>query len=155
MGRYNYTRALERLTEWANQEGYEVYFDHNDVSEIDWETNTLNWPKWIKIEGRHPIELKVYLLLHELGHHLLRRDWDRFKEVLPVVANAEHIDFYYRDKKYKRRIDYAVSCMEEEFKAWDEGYRLGKELDIRINDKKWNEFRSKCLMAYMRYYSSK
>ena len=59
MGRYNYTRALERLTEWAEREGYEVIFDHDDISEIEWQRDTLNWPNRIKIEGRYPIELKV------------------------------------------------------------------------------------------------
>ena len=143
MGRYNYTRALERLTLWANREGYEVYFDHHDISEINWERDTLNWPKLIRIEANQPIEMKVYILLHELGHHILRKDWNRFKEVLPVLAKAEHVHFYHSDGKFKRRVDYNVSCVEEEFKAWDEGYKLGKRLDIRINDKKRNEFRSK------------
>ena len=155
MGRYNYTRALERLTGWATREGYEVIFDHDDISEIEWQRDTLNWPNRIKIEGRYPIEMKVYLLLHELGHHILRKDWNVFQKVLPVTAYAEHVHFYHNDVRYKRRVMYNVSCVEEEFKAWDEGYKLGKRLDIRINDEKWHEFKSKFLMGYMRYYSYK
>ena len=57
--------------------------------------------------------------------------------------------------KYKRRVTYSVSCMEEEFKAWDEGLKLAEKLDIKINIKKWNEFKSKCLIGYIRYYGTK
>ena len=151
MGRYNYSQALERLTEWATKEGYEITFDHDDISFIDWERKTLNTPKVIKIEHKYPLEIKVYLLLHELGHHQLRKNWDKFERVLPISAYAETRD----ELKYKRRVVYSVSCMEEEFKAWDAGYALGKKLDIRINDGKWYEFKAKCLMGYMRYYSTK
>lgn len=156
MGRYNYTRALDKLTHWGHNEGYEkIIFDHNDVSYIDWKTKTLNTPLEIKIQGKYPIEIKVYILLHELGHHILRKDWDEFKRVLPISAHAEHVHFFKKDLKYKRRLKYNVSCMEEEFKAWDEGYKLASILDIRIDDKKWQDFKSKCLMSYMRYYSKK
>lgn len=155
MGRYNYTKALDRLTKWAEREGYEVIFDHDDVSEIEWGIDTLNFPNIIKIEKTQPIELKVYLLLHELGHHILRKDWGKFEEEFPIIAHAEHVHFYHKDMKYKRRVIYNVSCVEEEFRAWDEGYKLGKKLDIRINYIKWCEFKSKCLLEYMRYYSNK
>lgn len=156
MGRYNYTQALERLTQWAYRQGYEeVSFDHHDISYIDWKLKTLNEPSVIRIEGKYPVEIKVYLLLHELGHHQLRKDWAKFKKTLPVAAHAEHIHFVKKVGKYKRRVTYTVSCMEEEFKAWDEGYKLAMKLGLKINDKKWNELKSKCLISYMRYYASK
>jgi hypothetical protein len=155
MGRYNYTMALEKLTRWAEGEGYEVIFDHDDISYIEWYSETLNLPNNIKIENSQPIELKVYLLLHELGHHILRKDWGTFEEEFPIIAQAEQLHFYNNDIKYKRRVIYNVSCVEEEFRAWEEGYKLGKELDIRINYIKWCEFKSKYLLGYMRYYSNK
>jgi len=156
MGRYNYTNALFMLTDWAYSEGYKsVSFDHNDVSYIDWVRKSLNTPSVIKIEGKYPVEIKVYLLLHELGHHQLRKDWNKFTRVLPVSAKAEEVQFYKKDSSLKRGVVYDVSCMEEEFKAWDEGYKLAMKLGIRINEKKWNEFKAKCLMSYMRHYSTK
>lgn len=155
MGRYNYTEALERLSYWAEQEGYKIEFDHDDISYINWKRNTLNWPRVIKIETKLSIELKVYVLLHELGHHQLRKDWSLFERELPILANAESIHLYEKVLKYKRRVDYIVSSMEEEFKAWDEGYKLGNLLGIRINEKKWHNIRTKCLFGYMKYYSEK
>ncbi len=152
MGRYNYTNALAVLSEWANGQGYsEVRLDHHDISEISFDY------KKILIEGKYSKEFKFYLLLHELGHHQLRKDWIKFEKTLPVMAYAEHVHLVKKDgaRKYKRRITYNVSCMEEEFKAWDEGYKLGKRLGLRINDAKWNELKSRCLISYMRYYSTK
>ena len=153
--RYSYKKALSTVVEWAIKEGYEISFNHTDVSYIDWQRNSLNTPDKIKIEGKYPIEIQVYLSLHELGHHQLRKNRTRFKKTLPVTAHAEHIHFMKNVGKFKRRVTYTVSCMEEEFKAWDEGYKLGEKLGIKINMKKWNEFKSKCLIAYMRYYSTK
>lgn len=156
MGRYNYTKALEILTDWATNEGYvEICFDHHDISYIDWARNTLNTPKVIKIQGKYPIETKVYILLHELGHHQLRKNWGRFHKTLPVAAHAETIKFTNKVGKYKRRVTYTVSCMEEEFKAWEEGLKLAEKLNIKVNMNKWNVLKSKCLISYMRYYGAK
>lgn len=156
MGRYNYTKALDRLTKWAYEEGYErISFNHTNISYIDWERKSLNHPKEIKIEGKYSIELKVYLMLHELGHHQLRKDWELFGVYLPVSYKAENLLFFEKDKRLVRRTDYIVSSLEEEFKAWDEGLRLADEFGIQINLDKWNRFRSKCLMSYIRYYAKK
>lgn len=153
--RYSYKKALATITEWAQKEGYEITFDHTNISQIDWEKDTLNKPKTIKIQGKYSIEIKVYLLLHELGHHQLRKNWVRFIKKLPVTAHAEHEHLNSNDKRYMRRVTYTVACMEEEFKAWEEGYKLGEKLGIRINDSKWNNFKAKCLISYMRYYGNK
>ena len=156
MGRYNYTKALERLTLWANKEGYEVNFDYEDVSTvIYYQTADEYLPNEIKIEGRHPIEIKVYLLLHELGHHILRKDWEKFQAELPITAHAEQVYLSNNDVRYMRRVVYSVSCLEEEFKAWEEGYKLAKRLNIRVNGDKWHELRGRSLMSYMRYYANK
>jgi hypothetical protein len=153
--RFSYKKALERLSAWARKEGYaKISLEHDDTSYIDWEhdSNSINVPKEIKIEKGHTYEIKTYLMLHELGHHQLRKDWDKFNNVLPMVAYAEVKHYKKKDTKYLRRVSYSVSCMEEEFKAWEEGYKLGIKLGIKIDPKKWTAFKTKCLMSYMRYY---
>jgi hypothetical protein len=156
MGRYNYTNALGTLKGWAIKEGYkDIFLDYHDTSQIFWQDDTYNIPKEIRIEGKWPIETKVYIFLHELGHHQLRKDWTKFKKTLPALAHAEHLHFARNDGKYKRRVVYTVSCMEEEFKAWDEGLKLAEKLGIRVNVEKWTALKAKCLISYMRYYSGK
>jgi hypothetical protein len=156
MGRYNYTLALKKLSNWAYEEGYEkISFNHTNISYINWEKESLNYPKEIKIEGKYSIEFKVYLMLHELGHHQLRKDWERFKVELPISYEAENSKFFDGSNKLMRRRMDIVSSLEEEFKAWEEGFLLATEFDIKINLEKWNLFKSKCLMSYIRYYAKK
>lgn len=155
--RFSYKKALDKLAAWARKEGYTtISFDHNDTSYIGWgfDNGVMNSPIEIKIEGRYTNELKTYLFLHELGHHQLRKDWDKFNSLLPMVAYAEAKHFKGKGGKYLRRVSYSVSSMEEEFKAWEEGYKLGIKLGIKIQPKKWVAFKTKCLMSYMRYYGS-
>lgn len=154
--RHSYARDLKTITEWAKNEGFEkISFNYKGISQIGWKNNSLNEPNAIKIESKYPIEIKVYLLLHELGHHQLRKDWDKFEKTLPITAYAEHIHFIKSVDKFKRRVTYTVSCVEEEFKAWEEGMKLGKKLGVKINEDKWNELKSSCLISYIRYYGTK
>ena len=153
--RYSYITALDTLTKWAIKEGYKnISLDHYDVSYIDWEKKSLNEPKVIKIEGSYDYEHQTYLMLHELGHHVIRKDWDKFKQKLPAAATAEEKDTKKKENKHKRRTSYIVSALHEEFSAWDEGIKLAKKLNIKVNLNKWNRFKTKCLMGYIRYYGS-
>lgn len=153
--RFSYKNALGALTEYAMNEGYsEIDTDHNDVSALYWNVNTLNQPIGIYIEGKHTWEIKTYLMLHELGHHELRKNWRRFEKRFPVTAKAEKVYYETGDKRLKRRRDYIVSCLEEEYAAWDEGLKLGKRFEIKINMEKWIAFKSKCLKAYINYYAT-
>jgi len=151
--RYSYTKTLKKLREWAIKQGYtDISFDYHDTSYITWEKDSYNIPMEIKIEGKYPVELKVYTLLHELGHHQLRKDWGKFKKTLPITEHAERKRLEENITKFERRIVYKVSCIEEEFKAWEEGYKLGLKLGVRINLKKWTNFKAKCLITYIKHF---
>jgi hypothetical protein len=155
VARYSYKNALDRLTDYAISEGYaKIAFDHEGVSMIEWHRNTLNEPKSIHIEGKHTLEIKTYLMLHELGHHELRKDWTKFESRFPMAAYAEYVNLTSKDKRYKRRNTYLVASLEEEFLAWDEGLKLAKLLKIKVNIDRWFEFKSKCLKSYINYYAN-
>ena len=122
MGRYNYSKALDILAQYAKDEGFKtVKFNHDKTSYINWTRDSLNVPSVIKIEGKYSDEIKVYLMLHELGHHELRKDWDDFRVKFPILAKADEGLFYNRDRRLRKGLVYDVSCMEEEFRAWEEG----------------------------------
>jgi hypothetical protein len=155
MGRYNYTKALHKLVDFAHEQGFtNVDLNHKE-SLMSWDPKTLNYPRAIKLDGSYNNEIKVYLFLHELGHFELRKDWELFGYFLPDVCEAETIKFMYGDKNITKRNLYTVSMIEEEYKAWDEGYKLGLRLDIRINKDNWNWIKTKCLMSYIRHYGKK
>jgi hypothetical protein len=147
--------ALVRLKEYAVGEGYMlVTYNHRGISKITWNRSTLNEPNSIYIEGRHGLEIKTYLMLHELGHHEIRKDWKKFKRRFPTSAKAEQMHLKTSNNKYKRRDSYLVSSLEEEFMAWEEGLRLGQRLGIRVNMDKFIDFKSKCLKGYINYYAN-
>ncbi len=144
-----YKKALKILIQHANNLGFVVDLNYDDISMVTWEK--LNNPSDIKINKKLPVEEKVYVLLHELGHNELRKDWDEYKRVMPIVAYAESV----KPKKYRRRVGYYVSCVEEEFKAWELGRKLANELGISIRKTVWNKLKSKCIMTYIRYFAKK
>jgi len=153
---YNYSKALEKLAQYAKDEGFKtIKFNHDKTSYINWKKDSLNVPSVIKIEGKYSDEMKLYLMLHELGHHELRKDWDVFKVEFPVLALADEELFYNRNKKLRKGLVYDVCCMEEEFRAWEEGYKLAGRLKLRLNEEEWFKLRSSCLMSYMKHYSNR
>ncbi len=146
---HGYKKAIKILTEYANNQGFKVDLEFNDISIIEWDD--LNFPYKISIDGSLSVEEKVYVFLHELGHNELRKDWGEYKRVMPIVAYAESVNV----SKYRRRIGYYVSCLEEEFKAWDKGEELAKNFGIKINKKSWYKLKNKNLMSYIRYFGKK
>lgn len=154
MGRYSYKNALDILWDWSLKEGFnDIDLTYTGTSQIDWVKDTLNTPKDIKIE-KASYEEQTYVFLHELGHHQLRKNWTKFHKELPTMAMAEEHLHYTSDRKLVRRQNYIVSHLEEEYKAWEEGFILGEKLVIKINMTKWTALKSKCLMTYIRYFAS-
>lgn len=152
--RYSYKGALQKLSEYAIKEGYKkINLEYTDVSNISWVNKTLNQPKSIDIEKGYTFEVQTYIMLHELGHHVLRKDWEKFEKKLPIVAHAEKKGLR-KEYKYKRRGAFHVSSLEEEFLAWDEGLKLGIRFGIKINMKTWIRLKSKFLKQYIIYYAT-
>ncbi len=153
MGRYSYKAALGILKGYAISEGFKKISFDGSYSYIKWNLHDLYKPDVLCIEvGK--VEDQVYLMLHELGHHELRKNWVRFEECLPVIAYAEEVKLNERETKYTRRDSYIVGSLEEEFMAWSEGLRLGSLMGIRINMQHWIELKSRCLKAYIVYYAN-
>lgn len=152
---YDYRVALDKLTQIAKKEGYKTFFNYDNTSYISWKPETLNSPYEIRIEKGLGVESKVYILLHEMGHHFLRKDWKKFEKEFPIVAHADYVHFTKKTSHLNRSVKYKVSSLEEEYKAWEQGYRLGIKLGIEIDTNKWERFKSKCLMDYMQYYVNK
>jgi hypothetical protein len=150
----SYEESLRVLTEYANIQGYTVDLTYDGISDITWVDNTLNEPSRIRVQQLPSVENMVYLFLHELGHHELRRDWELFEDRFPVIAYAEYMGLVYKKKNYKRRLSYHITCLEEEYLAWEAGFRLGVGLGVSIQQDKWNLLKSRCLRGYLKFYVS-
>lgn len=82
--------------------------------------------------------LKLFSLLHEVGHLLV---WsDNYKEKFPGYDKSE------------RHKHHQVAFLEEEIKAWDKGLVIANELSIEFDMKKWHDHRYDCIHAYIRDY---
>tara|TARA_E500000331_G_C17242471_1_gene707604 strand:+ start:146 stop:592 length:447 start_codon:yes stop_codon:yes gene_type:complete len=91
------------------------------------------------------IEKRLYILLHETGHILIRWNWKKFEK--EFSAHAGH----YADGRISRSKKFKVSTIEEEFEAWKRGKRVAKKLSIEIDDIKFDKFKSECLMSYINW----
>lgn len=146
--RYSYKKDLVKLIEWVKINlSCDVILNHDDASCVIFDEDAK--PKKIFIENSFSNEKKIFLLLHEIGHCMLRLDWGYFSLVLGYLHEFE-------SGKISRvnKINYYVSCLEEEYKAWEIGYTMGLALGVNINIVKWDSFKSKCIMGYMLYYSN-
>ena len=132
----------EKVKEYATQVlGYEGLEGSDYIDECDASL------KEISICSRTGIEKRLYGLLHECGHALIRKDWGKFS------------------KEYKRRVQgdidgrtartelYRVATIEEEVEAWKRGKRLAKRLGIELYEDRFNAHKAECLMTYVRWAS--
>lgn len=147
MGRYSYKKAFEELLAYAEGEGYHAITYGGPESFIVWAPH--DYDKRLNIEDGETHENMVYLILHELGHHQIRKNWGKFEKRLPAVAYAEQVQEVREAQKYKRRASYIVSCLEEEFMAWEEGLKLAINMNIKVNHSKWIIFKAKKLKAHI------
>ena len=121
----------------VNRLGYEVYEgpDMQDVCMSD--------VKEINICSRKGVEKKLYALLHECGHALIRENWSKFSKEFPAHAECGY------DGRKNRTDSYRISLVEEEYEAWKRGKRLAKRLGIKFDEERYEKHKVQCLMSYM------
>ena len=134
--RVDYAKVKEYATEVL---GYEVLEGSDYVDECN------AYRKEISICSRTGIENKLYGLLHECGHALIRKDWGKFsKEYSARVAG----DW---DGRKARSDRFRVATIEEEVEAWKRGKRIANRLGIELNEERFEIHKTECLMSYIRW----
>jgi len=124
---------------WADSRGIDVIVD-SEYEDAYWSD-----VKQITISSKNRIENRLYSLLHECGHALVRTNKTSFAKQYPA-----HADISY-DKRVTNSRKYKVSIIEEEVEAWKRGLRLAKRLGIDIDEYKYNKLKTKCLMSYINW----
>jgi hypothetical protein len=118
---------------------YEIVEGPNKINACNRKT------KQITICSRLGIENKLYTLLHECGHALIRENLGRFEKEYTVQVEA------WGDARKERSARYKVETLEEEIEAWKRGKRLANRLGIRINENRFNIHKTESLMTYIRW----
>ncbi len=130
-----------KVIAWAENIGYQIV-EGAEEQDACWSD-----VKQITIYSSQGIEKRLYSLLHECGHALIRANWRKFESEYPAHATAEVDARRMKSDKYK------ISLVEEEVEAWKRGRRLAKRLGVYIDDEKFNKLKTKCLMSYFSWAS--
>ena len=125
-----FNQDYARLVEHCRRCGWEVNEIENSlVAEVEEEG-------MIKIGCLLSPRIKLYSLLHEIGHLEIWKD-DYERKYPGLCKNERHKHFQ-------------AACVEEEIKAWDIGFDLACKLNIKIDMKKWNSHRYDCIFSYIK-----
>ena len=100
--------------------------------------------KIIEIYSLNGIENRLFALLHECGHALIRRDWTKFKT--EFCAHAEHDGDGRKETKSLK-----ISTLEEEFEAWKRGWKLAKRLNLQLAKDAYTKNKDKYIMTYIKW----
>jgi hypothetical protein len=114
-----------KLVDWAENLGYQVFFDKDGGNNICFETNTIEISSKVKMEER------IFILSHECGHILTRK-----KRGMPHPKSSSG-----NKKKINR--------LWEEMLAWIEARSLMIELGVNFNEKKFSLYSARCLSNYL------
>jgi hypothetical protein len=146
------TIELEILKKYAESFGFKVNLNSKS-SEMIIRRGTLNVPSKIKIINTNSTH-QCYLLLHELGHWELMKDWTLYKQRYHFTSIGEEfaLDKIY---KYRRRIAYKVDIMREEFDAWETGKNLAAKLNLNIDTEDYDRYSISYLFSYIKHLGKK
>jgi hypothetical protein len=137
--RIQFRLSYAKVSEWAEEHGYQVV-EGPDEEDACWSD-----VKQITIYSGQGVENRLYSLLHECGHALIRSNAKNFEHSYPAHATAE------LDGRKRRSDKYKVSLIEEEVEAWKRGYRLAKRLGVFIDENNFNKLKTKCLISYFNW----
>ena len=98
----------------------------------------------IEIYSLNGVESRLFALLHECGHALIRKNWTKFKTEFP--AHAEHDGDGRKETKSLK-----ISTLEEEFEAWKRGWKLSKRLNLRLDKDSYEKHKNKYVMTYIKW----
>ena len=103
----------------------------------------------VHLDSKKTYQSRLGILLHECGHILVHRN--RKRERNKRVSGATFQEWMRERGRCKKGTKMAkLSTLDEEFAAWTLGERLGKRLGIKLNRKKFELLRTKCLLTYIR-----
>lgn len=128
---------MEATIQWCTARGVKVFF-------VKKQSGTYHVGlKMVTISSTFSPVNQSIILLHELGHHLIGHDADdeRFGQGYPRQSiPSAHKEFRHR-----------LACIEEEFEAWNRGWKLAKRLNLRLEREEFDLMRVKCLKSYMQW----
>lgn len=135
----DWDKQLTKLIKWSNNKGYSVVFKKTEQDWVDLDK------KEIVISSSHGDEVALYCLLHELGHIILIKDKRRYKHAYGIIW----------DSFSENSLTLRVTTLQEELDAWREGLKLAKSLKMKVQRRKYEIIKAKCIATYLPWASRK
>ena len=82
--------------------------------------------------------------MHECAHHIIQIA-DDYEEKYRIQANA------LCDGRKQKSLRWRIDLLKEEFECWERGKELAKELNIKIDEEKYDAYASECLKTYCQW----
>ena len=130
-----YEKEFNNLVAYCKQLGWNVIEGHKLDDAVLFET------KEITINSQRRPEIKLYRLLHEIGHILFSKTKNyEFRSTSMYCKTTD-----------KRKNTDKVETLEEEFGAWARGLLLAERRGIFVDKEQFDKDKAACIMTYMRW----
>lgn len=129
---------LGALDDWCGGRGLRLEFRRHPNGAFEGEHGRI-----VIAANARPLRQVAYLL-HECGHYLVSltaREDPRFS---PGYVLGEGFTV-------ERGFVHKLACVEEEFEAWNRGWRLACRLGLSIRREQFDEVRRDCLRSYLHW----
>ncbi len=129
-------KKFEKIRNWIEDKGYSVRFGSYDC--VDYATKEV-----VIYNNRYSTKHLIYSALHECGHVVLGNR-DNYCRDFKSIIKADSVDGrHYRSNLYKYK------KLKEEIDAWEEGYTLSKQLDIKIDKDDYDHYAARNFITYV------
>ena len=123
---------------WVNRNfSLDEFYDVDVIYENGLENAYYPDDDMIIISTKQNREMRLYSLLHEVGHVASRPEG-------VVMQEANKKRFTWEEK---------VNILKEEYRAWEEGEKLAAEMCFGIDTIKYKKLATKCLKDYIKWAS--
>lgn len=88
-------------------------------------------------------ETWAYVVMHEIGHHIINYGKSSFQSV-----NRANFRAFHGTESARKTKTYHISLFETEVVAWHEGIKFAKEAGVHIVDSTVDRVKTNCLLSY-------
>ena len=134
-------RGWNAVVAWLGDRTYEVESYPGAQDQVDFEDYCVH------INSSKGAESRLYTLLHEAGHILVREDWASFSQFYPKYLRTRGP----LDGRTGRSKSHRVAAVAEEYEAWRRGLSLAWQLGISVNELKYDAESSSALLSYIHW----
>jgi hypothetical protein len=128
-------RPFDKLLDWIEDNGYTVKFSRSDSVDYDEKVITL-------IRNNKNL---IFSILHECGHIIYNNNKNK--------VDCRILDKGQFNRKFSRTNLYKYKKLQDEMLAWEEGYKLAKQLRVRINKHDYDAYAAKNFQTYVKYFA--